>query len=89
MVVRFSSLPSPDGPNTMALTCNVGGADKTIRIVLGIALLAVGLFAGLGTTWTIVAYAAAAIALLTAFAGYCPLNALFGVDTCAQGASTL
>lgn len=67
----------------MALTCNVGGADKSIRLVLGIALLAVGFFVGMSTTWTIVAYAAAGIALLTALIGYCPLNALFGINTCA------
>ncbi|NBB73377.1 MAG: DUF2892 domain-containing protein [Bacteroidetes bacterium] len=72
----------------MALTCNVGGADKTTRFVLGIVLLAVGLFAGLSSTWTIAAYAAAAIALLTAFVGYCPLNTLLGIDTCAQEPST-
>lgn len=67
----------------MALTCNVGGTDKAIRVVLGIALLALGFFAGLSTTWTIVAYAAAVIALLTALVGYCPLNTLFGINTCA------
>lgn len=66
----------------MALSCNVGGADKTTRLVLGILLIAVGLFANLGTTWTIVVYVVAVIALLTAFVGYCPLNALFGIDTC-------
>jgi len=32
----------------MALSCNVGGADKNIRIILGLVLIAVGLFAGLG-----------------------------------------
>lgn len=67
----------------MALSCNVGGADKTARLVLGILLVAVGLFADLGTTWTIIVYAAAVIALLTAFVGYCPLNTLFGRNTCA------
>ena len=67
----------------MALSCNVGGADKTARIVLGLVLIAVGLFAGLGTTWTIIAYAVAVIALLTAFVGYCPINTLLGINTCA------
>lgn len=72
----------------MALSCNVGGTDKTVRLIVGILLVAVGLLADLGTTWTIVVYAAAVIALLTAFVGYCPLNALFGRDTCApQSAS--
>lgn len=72
----------------MALTCNVGGADKAVRLVLGIALLAIGLFAGLRTTWTIILYAAAAIGLLTAFIGYCPLNTLLGINTCAPKQSS-
>jgi hypothetical protein len=72
----------------MALPCNVGGTDKTIRIALGVVLLAIGFFAGMSTTWTIVAYAAAVIALLTALIGYCPLNALFGINTCAPERAT-
>lgn len=72
----------------MALTCNVGGTDKLARIGLGGALVALGLLADLGTTWTILAYAVAVIALLTALVGYCPLNALFGIDTCAPEQST-
>lgn len=67
----------------MSLTCNVGGADKSFRIVLGVGLVALGVLVDLGTTWSIVAYAAAVIALLTALIGYCPLNTLLGVDTCA------
>ena len=67
----------------MALDCNVGGADKITRIVLGVALVALGLLADLGATWTIVAYALAVIALLTALINFCPLNKLLGIDTCA------
>jgi hypothetical protein len=67
----------------MALACNVGGTDKTIRIVLGIALVALGLLADLGMTWTIVVYALAVIALLTALINYCPINSLLGINTCA------
>lgn len=68
----------------MAIPCNVGGIDKTLRIVLGILLVAVGFFMDLSATWTIVAYVLAIIALLTALVNYCPLNQLFGIDTCAK-----
>lgn len=68
----------------MAIPCNVGGADKALRIGTGVALVAVGLFMDLSTTWTIAAYALAVIALLTALIGYCPLNQLFGLDTCVR-----
>lgn len=66
----------------MDLTRNVGGADKAIRIVVGIVLTALILFADLSATWQIVAGVVAAIALVTAFAGFCPLNRLLGINTC-------
>lgn len=64
----------------MRLSYNVGGGDKTFRIVLGIVLAIVAIFVE-STAWTVILLAAAAIALVTAFVGYCPLNALFGVNT--------
>lgn len=66
----------------MALTPNVGGADKAIRIVVGIVLTVLLLFADLDATWQIVAGVVAAIALVTAFVGFCPLNRLLGINTC-------
>ena len=61
---------------------NVGGADRTVRIVVGIALLLVGLVAPLEMTWRIVAVVIAAIALVTAFVRFCPINAMLGINTC-------
>lgn len=66
----------------MALTRNVGGADKAVRIVLGIALIAFALLSDVSTIWKTVAGIVAAIALVTAFVGFCPLNRLFGINTC-------
>jgi hypothetical protein len=60
---------------------NVGGIDRNIRIVLGIALLVVGLAAPIEMTWRIVALVIAAIALVTAAVGMCPANAILGIDT--------
>ncbi len=64
------------------MKCNVGGADKTIRIIIGIIALGVAIVAGLPLGWTIAAYAVAGIALFTAFVGYCPLNQILGLNTC-------
>jgi hypothetical protein len=64
------------------MKCNVGGIDRTGRIVLGIALLVVGLAAPLEMTWRIVALVVAAVALVTAAIGFCPANAIFGINTC-------
>lgn len=66
----------------MSLDSNVGGADKTLRIVIGIALLAFITLAQIDTLWKAIAGVAAMIALVTAFVGFCPLNRLIGVDTC-------
>lgn len=65
------------------MKCNVGGMDRNIRIVVGIALLLIGLIAPIGTTWQIIALVVAAVALVTAFVHFCPVNAMFGIDTCA------
>jgi len=64
------------------MKCNVGGIDRTARIVLGIVLLIVGLAAPIDTTWRIVALVIAAIALVTATVRFCPANAILGINTC-------
>ena len=61
---------------------NVGGIDRTGRIVLGIVLLVVGLVAPIGMTWQIVALVVAAIALVTGVVRFCPVNYLVGINTC-------
>ncbi|WP_435627749.1 YgaP family membrane protein [Candidatus Ferrigenium straubiae] len=64
------------------MKCNVGGIDRTGRIVIGVVLLAVGLAAPIEMTWRIVALVVAAIALVTAIVRFCPANAAFGINTC-------
>ncbi len=63
------------------MKCNVGGVDRTARIVLGLVLLAVGFFVQLDMTWRIVVLVIGAIALITAFVRFCPINAMLGIDT--------
>jgi uncharacterized membrane protein HdeD (DUF308 family) len=64
------------------MAANVGGADKVIRIILGIALLAAGLFHFATGAWAIAAYVVGTIALVTGLFGFCPAWAIFGVNTC-------
>lgn len=49
---------------------NVGGMDKTIRIVVGLVLLVAGIFVQMGTGLRVASLAVAAIALGTAFTGF-------------------
>lgn len=78
----FRNFASCRKDQIMAVLCNVGGADKAIRIVAGVGLAALAFFFDVDTLWKILAGLAAAIALVTATAGFCPLNRLLGVNTC-------
>lgn len=69
---------------------NVGGLDRTLRIVLGLVLLAVALLppvagfsivAGLGA-WKWVMAAVGAVMLLTGVIRVCPAYLPFGLNTC-------
>jgi len=55
---------------------NEGTADRTIRAIVGIALIALALTKGWLWAWIGV------VPLLTAAIGFCPLYALLGVNTC-------
>jgi hypothetical protein len=55
---------------------NVGNTDRIIRIVLGIAILAAGLYF---QSWLALV---AIIPLGTALLGTCPIYSIFGLSTC-------
>ncbi len=64
------------------MKCNVGGVDRTGRIVIGIVLLIVGLVAPIEMAWRVVALVVAAIALVTGIVRFCPVNWFFGINSC-------
>ncbi len=49
------------------MTCNVGSIDRSIRIIIGVVFLLIGLVAQVGAGLRVGAFAVAAIALATAF----------------------
>ena len=59
---------------------NVGGADRAVRIVAGLLVLALGLLflEGAYRWWALVGL----VPLVTGLAGWCPLYPLVGLDTC-------
>jgi Protein of unknown function (DUF2892) len=62
------------------MTTNIGGIDRTLRIIVGIALLAWALFGPAGSYgW--IGYIGIA-PLLTALLGWCPAYSLVGLNTC-------
>jgi hypothetical protein len=64
------------------MTCNVGGIERPIRIIVGVALLAIGAFASLPLFGTAMVLLVGTIALVTGVIQYCPLWAFFGMNTC-------
>lgn len=60
---------------------NMGKADKTIRILAGVTILAAGVISG--SWWGLVGL----IPLATAMIGWCPLYAPFGISTIGKAKS--
>lgn len=58
---------------------NVGGIDRTVRIVLGLALIVMTLTGTIGV-WGWLGI----VPLLTGVIGWCPPYAIFGINTCAM-----
>jgi hypothetical protein len=59
---------------------NVGGIDRPIRVVLGLAIIGAGVY--FKSWWG----AIGAVPLLTAAIGWCPLYVPFGLSSCASKA---
>jgi hypothetical protein len=61
---------------------NVGNTDKIVRLV--VALILGGLYFGEVVTGTLglVFLVIAAVMIITSLSGFCPLYALFGMNTC-------
>lgn len=66
------------------MKCNVGGIDMAVRITLGIALGVVAYVVPMAVVWQSLLYVVAAIALVTGLIRFCPINSMFGINTCAQ-----
>lgn len=59
------------------MKANVGGIDKILRIVVGIALIAMAAMGVVGA-WGFIG----AVPLLTGLMGWCPAYTLLGIKTC-------
>lgn len=59
------------------MTTNLGAADRTIRVVVGLILL-MATFIGTIGWWGLIGI----VPLLTGLVGFCPAYKLFGFSTC-------
>lgn len=60
---------------------NEGMAERAVRIIIGLALLAVAFFDVVVGRAATVAYVLGTLALLTGLLGYCPAWPLLGINT--------
>ena len=58
------------------MKCNVGKADRIIRVILGALIIAIGVY--LKSWWG----AIGAIPIITATIGWCPAYFPFGISSC-------
>lgn len=61
---------------------NMGGVDRTIRIIVALALVALYYFKVIEGTLAYVLLAVSGIFLLTSFINFCPLYTVLGINTC-------
>lgn len=66
----------------MDMPCNVGGNERTFRIILGVVLVLMVLLGVVGGTVAVIAFLIGAVALVTGIIKYCPISALVGRNTC-------
>jgi len=60
---------------------NMGAADRIIRAVVGLVLVALAIWVAESVVWDFICILFAAIMLLTAAIGYCPLYVPFKIST--------
>jgi len=58
------------------MQCNVGKADKIVRVIIGLVIIVLGLY--FKSWWGAIGLAP----LLTALIGWCPLYVPLGIKTC-------
>ena len=63
------------------MKCNVGGAERVARILIGIGLFGLSYFVLAGTGATI-GYVVGGILLVTGLIRFCPITTLLGINTC-------
>ena len=76
-------MPGPSNYGEDHMTANAGMIDRALRVIVGLALvaLALGFIPGVApTVWGWIGV----VPLLTGLIGYCPAYSILGVNTCGR-----
>lgn len=63
------------------MKANVGGPDRAIRIIAGLALIVIGIFAVKSGAWMAILIVLGAILTVTGLVRFCGLYTLCGINT--------
>jgi len=64
------------------MKANVGDIDRVVRLLAGLALIALGVLGSLVAPWNMVAMGAGAVFVLTSVISFCPLYTILGINSC-------
>ena len=64
---------------------NMGTADRTLRVIVALVLLALAYTGTLTGTLATVAWIVAEVFIVTSLVSFCPLYRLVGMNTCSKG----
>ncbi|MEL6964197.1 MAG: DUF2892 domain-containing protein [Pseudomonadota bacterium] len=64
------------------MSVNVGSADRVVRLILGLVLIAFSVFSSMGPFGATIAAVIGTILAVTALVRFCPLYRLLGIRTC-------
>jgi hypothetical protein len=73
--------PAATRDDDMKLGQNESTIDRVIRVIAGLALVALAVTGVVAAPWTYALWAVAAILLITGAVGFCPLYAIFRFST--------
>jgi len=60
------------------MKCNVGKTERTIRILLGVVIIALGIY--YKNWWGVIGL----VLIITGIIRYCPVNDILGISTCSK-----
>ena len=61
---------------------NESSLDRVVRLVVAVVATVLGVVVGAGSVGGVLLFVVAAIMLVTAAVGFCPLYRIFGISTC-------